>query len=375
MKAKYMILLAFFLFSQIDALAHVNQKVLHTESQYSKVCPLQDGNCLVLSTKTGSSSRSTMSKLDKDGEILNHNLTLDVSFTGGAELVEPKIENKEERDYHLFYHKNKGSKEMTATFDDSGNTYLNNTIVRKNSLYRRISAVALKNGRVLVAGITNEVGEERVEITMYNPKTENKIIGITLEPAYSKYISCFEQKENDVYCVFVTFENEFISKLIVNHLKVSENSLVSKEKKVVKTFFTEFNFVKAVPLNDTDFLILFQTGNPANDDIYGKLYGNSGKEPTLYEQQLIMANGGISSEQGMEYIHRIIHRPEKPDIFQLYAPRWKKNELALKVPGPAYYHPKNQPKALSFNNADKTHFIVTPGAINPKADNPIDDEL
>ena len=100
-----------------------------------------------------------------------------------------------------------------------------------------------------------------------------------------------------------------------------------------------------------------------------------GKEPTLYEQQLIMANGGISSEQGMEYIHRIIHRPEKPDIFQLYAPRWKKNELALKVPGPAYYHPKIQPKALSFNNADKTHFIVTPGAINPKADNPIDDTL
>ena len=89
-----------------------------------------------------------------------------------------------------------------------------------------------------------------------------------------------------------------------------------------------------------------------------------------------VGNIGITaSEQGMEYIHRIIHRPEKPDIFQLYAPRWKKNELALKVPGPAYYHPKNQPKALSFNNADKTHFIVTPGAINPKADNPIDDAL
>ena len=30
---------------------------------------------------------------------------------------------------------------------------------------------------------------------------------------------------------------------------------------------------------------------------------------------------------------------------------------------------------VSFNNADKTHFIVTPGAINPKADNPIDDTL
>ena len=113
-------------------------------------------------------------------------------------------------------------------------------------------------------------------------------------------------------------------------------------------------------------------------DIYkirnkGFLYGNVGKEPTLYEQQLVMANGGISSEQGMEYIHRIIHKPEKPDNFQLFEPRWKKNELALKVPGPAYYHPKIQQKKLSFNNADKTKFIVTPGAINPKADNPIED--
>ena len=69
---------------------------------------------------------------------------------------------------------------MTATFDDSGNTYLNNTIVRKNSLYKRISAVALKNGRVLIAGITHEVGEGHIEITMYDPKTEKS-------PCYHKW--------------------------------------------------------------------------------------------------------------------------------------------------------------------------------------------
>ena len=120
---------------------------------------------------------------------------------------------------------------MTATFDNSGKTYLNNTIVRKNSLYRRISAVALKNGKIIFAGITPEEGEEHVEIKMYDPKTDNKKSGITLEPAYSKYINCFEQIENNVYCVFVTFENEFISKLIVNHLKVNEKSLESKERK------------------------------------------------------------------------------------------------------------------------------------------------
>ena len=115
-------------------------------------------------------------------------------------------------------------------------------------------------------------------------------------------------------------------------------------------------------------------------DIYkirnkGFLYGKESKEPTLYDQQLIMANGGLSNDQGMEYIHRIIHRPEKPDMFQLYAPRWKTNELSLKVPGPAFYHPVIQAKTLSFNNADKKIWIVTPGVANPKADNPIDNDF
>ena len=88
-----------------------------------------------------------------------------------------------------------------------------------------------------------------------------------------------------------------------------------------------------------------------------------------------MANGGLSNDQGMEYIHRIIHRAEKPDMFQLFAPRWKQNELALKVPGPAFYQPKIQPKHLSFNRADKKVWLVTPGAINIKGDNPLENDF
>ena len=115
-------------------------------------------------------------------------------------------------------------------------------------------------------------------------------------------------------------------------------------------------------------------------DIYkirnkGFLYKNKEKEPNLYDQRLIMANGGLSNDQGMEYIHRIIHRAEKPDMFQLFAPRWKQNELALKVPGPAFYQPKIQPKHLSFNRADKKVWLVTPGAINIKGDNPLENDF
>ena len=154
-------------------------------------------------------------------------------------------------------------------------------------------------------------------------------------------------------------------------------------------FLQKYDIKTKQQKEDARFKLIAQKGNRiynsvgnlgiTTKDLYkirnkGFLFEKNKKEPTLYEQQLIMANGGISNEHGMEYIHRIIHRQKKPDIFKLYAPRWKENELALKVPGPAYYHPKTQPKALSFNSADKTHFIVTPGAINPKADNPIEDE-
>ncbi len=111
-----------------------------------------------------------------------------------------------------------------------------------------------------------------------------------------------------------------------------------------------------------------------NQGAKGSLHGNKDEEkmPPLYDQQLVVANGGLSSEMGMEYIHKILHKPEKPDLFFLAKPRWKENELALKVPGPAYYHPKNQPKILSFNRNNKD-FIVTPGVNNPEDDDPIAD--
>ena len=89
-------------------------------------------------------------------------------------------------------------------------------------------------------------------------------------------------------------------------------------------------------------------------------------------ENYIMANGGLSNDQGMEYIHKILHKPQKPDLFELSSPRWKKNEYEFKVPGPAYYHPRNQPKTLSFNR-NNIDFIVTPGVCNEQDDDPIYD--
>ena len=37
-----------------------------------------------------------------------------------------------------------------------------------------------------------------------------------------------------------------------------------------------------------------------------------------------MANAGLSNVQGVEYIHIILHIPQKPDLFKLSSFRWKK---------------------------------------------------
>ena len=88
---------------------------------------------------------------------------------------------------------------------------------------------------------------------------------------------------------------------------------------------------------------------------------------------LVVANGGLESDQGMEYIHKILSKPPKPNLFELYSPRWKKNELEFKVPGPAYYHPRIQQKVLSFNR-NNVDFIWTPGVVNEDYEEPLYNE-
>ena len=283
MKTRYMIILAFLLFSQISSLAHLNQNILHTDSINPKVCLLQDGNTLVISTSTGNKELSKMSKLDKVGQPIYENMQLDLSFSAEGELVEAKSDNKEERDYYLFYHAKpefKESKEKTATFDDSGNTYLS-IKVRNNTIYEKTSVLSLKNGKMIIAGINvvPDGADAPLDIILYDPKTEKNIDGFSII-AHSKHISCFEQTDNDPYCVYVSVDNVFIRKFAVLHLRMNDHGFenVNKEDiKVIKTFHTNFNFMKAVPLNTTDFLILFQAGN--GDNTY---LGNSGKNLYFY---------------------------------------------------------------------------------------------
>ena len=97
--------------------------------------------------------------------------------------------------------------------------------------------------------------------------------------------------------------------------------------------------------------------------------GMPNKEKNEDKNKYLMTSIGISNNDidSMEYIHKILNKNKKPDIFKLNAPRWKKDDNEFKNPGPAYYNPKTQYKVLSFNRNNED-FIVTSGHLNEKGD-------
>ena len=131
-----------------------------------------------------------------------------------------------------------------------------------------------------------------------------------------------------------------------------------------------------------DFLQTYKSGtlnNPfaiTKKDLF-KLRNKTFMKDTMREKKestgMMIINGRVESEQGMEYIGKILSRQAKPDLFELNSPRWKKNELEFKVPGPAYYHPRLPQKMLSFNR-NNVDFIWTPGVVNEDYEEPIYNE-
>ena len=64
------------------------------------------------------------------------------------------------------------------------------------------------------------------------------------------------------------------ARLAIKYILVNDMILVDKGSKVIKTFYTAFNFLKAIRFNDNEGIVLFQTGNL--DKV--PRYGNSGKD-------------------------------------------------------------------------------------------------
>jgi hypothetical protein len=148
--------------------------------------------------------------------------------------------------------------------------------------HEQVSALTLANGKIFFVGITKpsaDFARTVINLRVYDPQTNTDLQGESLV-SYSKYISCYEQKDNDVYCVYVYDEDPLRSLLGIQNFKVSDAGIVQKgEPFLIKAFYTQFNYVKAIRYNQNEVGIFFQTGNPAYTvDIPN---GNTGKDLVL----------------------------------------------------------------------------------------------
>ena len=144
---KLAMFLTLLLFCQINSLSYTYHDIIHEDSEYAKVCTLDDQTVLVLSTIRGE-KKSKESLLDKKGNVVYGNMTLNAGYTGSAQLVQPHaVAGTPQPDYLLSYHPSQSlsplsAKEFISEFKQ-GVISKNTTI--KNSIYQQKSAVALKN--------------------------------------------------------------------------------------------------------------------------------------------------------------------------------------------------------------------------------------
>ena len=309
MKAQNMklyVLLSLLLTYHISSLSYTTHDIVHQDSELAKVCTLDNKDVLVLSSVRG--KQQTMeSRLDKTGRVVYGNMTLPQGYTGNAQLVEPHSVNGNQSNFFLYFHNKQSvsgalAKEMTMEFN-KGDVSRNS--IRRDNIFSQKSVVALKSGLVFVAGLEKDDAfgaHKDIEVNLFDPVTNEWGSGLTFrEKGFSKFMSCYEQKENDVYCVFVSYEDVYVSKLRIKHLKVNTNAMSlsatdAENKQVIKNFYTEFNFVKAIPFNEKEAIVVFQTGNGKQ---YPK-YGNTGKD--LYYYHLVV-NGDSVSVKRYEYLY------------------------------------------------------------------------
>ena len=290
MKAINIILLFFTFLSQITSFGKYNYNVLHVNSELTKVCRVEDGKFIALSILTGE-QKFLQSKLDKEAKPIYGNFTINYGYTGSSQLLYPENQEKNSSKYLLFGHNNQDingheSRENLITFSDRDEKPRVDERIKK--IYPSMSGVALKNGKILIAGInliSSKYAETTAEVEIYDPFTREYGNGLTFS-AHSNLISCYEQSKNHIYCVYVSYEDAFVTQLRIKHIIYnsigSVDTLSIKADKVIKNFYTEFNFLKAVVFNETEAVVLFQTGNSESEPELG----NSGQDLFYYHLQV-----------------------------------------------------------------------------------------
>ena len=119
--------------------------------------------------------------------------------------MESKLTNSE--DGYTLYHKT-GGKEHFTELKDQG---IKGDFKKFDTYHEQASALTLTNGKIFFVGITkpsDKFVKTVINLRIYDPVANTELQGESLV-AYSKYVSCYEQAENDVYCVYVYDEDPY----------------------------------------------------------------------------------------------------------------------------------------------------------------------
>ena len=242
---------------------------------------------MAISSGLGTEQITNMTKFDKYGHTIYEKYQLLEGYSPSALAVESKDETKNE--YYLFHHNKQKLPTSTAdqnvtTFKDKGQ-FIKSFNVQKR-IYKRISMIPLANGKIFIAGIIPIAvhgDKTTVEVNIYNPTT-NKI-----ENGYSFYsygipISCFEQKENEVYCAYSYVDN-FVTSLSLKYFKIKSDGVTIEDVNSINLehWHTFMNFIKGIPISQNEAAILIQIGDgEVNTEIP---FGNSGKNLFFFHIQ------------------------------------------------------------------------------------------
>ena len=276
------------LISHVFSLSGAEHEEVHQDSQFPKVVVLDDQSVIVFSSVIAG-NMCLETKLNKKGEWIYGDIPHNHSMSGSDTITSAHETNQ----VPTFIGHGKLPYEMLYTFDkDNVVASLKDP---KLKYYAHKSVVALKSGKIIIAGIVGGATEKTltdVDVNIYDPKTKTYGSGLSFG-ANGRLVSCYEQKENQVYCAYVSQQYPYVSKLMLQYIEVNPtaNTITSKGSQVIKTFYTVFNFLKAVTFNDKEAMILFRVGN---NEQYPS-YGNTGRDLYYYHME-------VSNEEGLNNI-------------------------------------------------------------------------
>ena len=215
------------LFSHVFSFSTTYHEDVHQDCQFPKVVVLDDQSVIVFSSTIGG-NKCLETKLSKKGEWIIGDIPHNESISGSDALT--AAHDGTEQNPTLVAH-GKLSHEMIYSYD-------NNKLVSflkepKSKYFAHKSVVALKNGKILIAGIIGGATEKvstDIDVNIYDPKTNSYGNGVTLK-ANGKLVSCYEQKANQVYCAYVSQQYPYVSKLMLQLIEVNPagNTLTTKD--------------------------------------------------------------------------------------------------------------------------------------------------